>query len=1021
MPKKNNGIIYCCFFLSGISGLIYEVLWAKYLVLIFGNTTHAHTLVLSTFMGGLALGSFFLGRLADRVESRLSLFAWVQMGIGLYCFFTPDLFQFSKNIYIPAAKSLSLNPIGVLIIKFVIGAIIMLPPTILMGGTLPILTKFITQSLDIRGQTVARLYYVNSFGAVAGTLLAGFYLIQTFGLHAALTTAVFINLFVGLIVILLKDRLKNTPVKSALPEEAAPQKEEIIEEDIPSKLINISLIGIFISGFIAMLYEVVWIRLLSAILGGSTYSFSLMLAAFISGITIGSFLISRFMPNTRRAFLYFGLCEAFIGISLMLSLPFYEKLPFLFLKLSSIFARTRQTFVFYSTIKFLLAFLVMFLPTLFLGMTLPLVSKIASRGLKSLGRKVGGVFACNTSGNILGALITGLFILPALGLKHTIEFGIIINLLLGIIVLFADKLYPIKRKLVFASACCMAFIGYKMIIPDWNKSFLTTQLFRFGGANMSPAQLSEMIERKKVLFYKDGLDVTVAITTSDDEVISLTINGKIDASTGGDMPTQILSAQLPMALKPDIKDVLVVGLGSGITCGSALLHPIKSLDLLEISSSVVEANRYFNEYNYKPFEDERLRLYVEDAKTFLQKTDNKYDLIISEPSNPWMSGIASLFSVEYFSDCRKRLNKGGLMIQWLQAYETNDEIFETVLRTFSSVFPEVTVWNTGARDILLLGSEERPEIDFEKSEQVLNLPEIKDDLARINIKDLFTLLNLQLGSDKSVRRPSRSVGTLVNSDFFPNLEYMAPVALYMKSKAESSVMDLERKNLPLQKSDLFLKDYLADSKITHDNLRNLYGYIEKQQAFNRGFLRALTKRWHEEYPQSKEAIEAYALYNIDSVENGMNALEPLVFKHGRLQNLRDYSTFVMSRHRLLNYYLLPDVLSQTAEKLMRCAGIAGPDEKPGFYYLLGNVFAANDDYSKAIAYYAKAEELLAEEKEISRPSAPSYPQLLRTMSFTYLRAGDFPKAYEYAIRALSLDKNQNLARLIIRYIERIGK
>jgi len=361
------------------------------------------------------------------------------------------------------------------------------------------------------------------------------------------------------------------------------------------------------------------------------------------------------------------------------------------------------------------------------------------------------------------------------------------------------------------------------------------------------------------------------------------------------------------------------------------------------------------------------------------------------------------------------------MIQWLQAYETNDEIFETVLRTFSSVFPEVTVWNTGARDILLLGSEERPEIDFEKSEQVLNLPEIKDDLARINIKDLFTLLNLQLGSDKSVRRPSRSVGTLVNSDFFPNLEYMAPVALYMKSKAESSVMDLERKNLPLQKSDLFLKDYLADSKITHDNLRNLYGYIEKQQAFNRGFLRALTKRWHEEYPQSKEAIEAYALYNIDSVENGMNALEPLVFKHGRLQNLRDYSTFVMSRHRLLNYYLLPDVLSQTAEKLMRCAGIAGPDEKPGFYYLLGNVFAANDDYSKAIAYYAKAEELLAEEKEISRPSAPSYPQLLRTMSFTYLRAGDFPKAYEYAIRALSLDKNQNLARLIIRYIERIGK
>lgn len=985
--KRINIIIFLCFLVSGISGLIYEVLWAKYFSLIFGSTTYAHTLVLATFMAGLALGSFLFGGFADKVKDRLKLYAWIEISIALFCIFTPQLFILLKDFYLYAAKAFNLGPFGILLIKFIIGSFIMLIPTALMGGTLPVLSKYMIRSLALRGETVAQLYYINSFGAVLGTLWAGFYLVYHLGFELSITVAAAINFLAG-----------GTAFILSLPKITlvTPSRDEVYhKKDVyPPKIIYISIAGIFLSGIVAMFYEVVWIRLLALILGSYTYSFSLMLAAFISGITIGSFLISKFMPKDRFTFLYFGLCEIFIGLSLILSIPFYEKLPYLFLEISKIFARTPKTFMLFETSKFFLCFLLMLLPTIFLGMTLPLVSKVASNKLEFLGRKVGSVFASNTLGNILGALLTGLILIPVFGLKQTLEIGILINLILGSIIVLTDRTFLAKYKFILVSFCFFAFIGYKIFVPEWNKSYFTLQLFRsYSITNKDTLDYLKTGHGREFLFYQDGLEATVAVAKYKNGTLNLFVNGKVDASSGLDMPTQILCVQIPLILKPSAKDALVIGLGSGVSCGSALLYPLNNLDVVEISSSVVQASKYFNNFNYNALQDKRLHLFVEDAKTFIKRTKRKYDLIISEPSNPWMSGVGNLFSVEYFRDCLKSLKEDGLMAQWVQAYEIDDKTFEIILRTFHSVFPQVTVWNVAHTDTIILGSKKRITPDFNESEKVINLKPIKDDLARIELHDLFTLLSLQLCSTRNVEILSGKSGT-VNSDYYPILEYRAPLSLYTGSTAVNSLIRLDERKFILLKTELLLADYLAAHRIDKENLRNLFMYINKNIDIRKeNLLQSVVQKWIKEYPEDDEALGAYALYNTESLEKGISSLEKLLKENNETKYLKQYAALKFEKYSSLMSFLNPEIFNDTVASLRMCIS-KSPDKKAYFYYLLGKVYFENRDYQNAINSYVEAEKLI-KSKEDAEVQDLDYGQFLKDLGAGYLAVGDFAKGFGY--------------------------
>lgn len=412
--RPRHLLLYACVLLSGAAGLVYEVVWAKYLSILFGNTTYAHTVVLATFMGGLALGAFLLGRLADLTREKLLLYALAELGIAFLCVWTPRLAAFSRTLYLAAARIHPPQSWELTLLMCVIGAAIMLPPTILMGGTLPILSAALTASFSGRGKTVARLYYVNSGGAVLGTLACGYYLIYRLGLGCTLLAAACVNLLVGSLVLGLRI-LSGAPGRG----ERVNGGQGVAPAAYPRTAAAITLCVLTVSGMAAMLYELVWIRLLSLVLGSSTYSFSVVLAAFIFGITIGAFLVSRRPPKEGAAFRALGVCEAGAGFLLILSIPFYERLPYLFMGLSDLLSRRPASFPVYEGIKLLISFLVMLPPTVALGMTLPLASIVVPRTRERLGRSVGGVFASNTTGNIVGALATGLALIPALGLKAT--------------------------------------------------------------------------------------------------------------------------------------------------------------------------------------------------------------------------------------------------------------------------------------------------------------------------------------------------------------------------------------------------------------------------------------------------------------------------------------------------------------------------------------------------------------------------------------------------------------------------
>ncbi|MFA5147077.1 MAG: fused MFS/spermidine synthase [Candidatus Omnitrophota bacterium] len=1002
-----RSVLYLLFFLSGIAGLIYEVLWSRYLSLIFGNTTYANTLVLATFMGGLALGSFFFGKFVDRVGNKLALYAWVEMAIAAFCIITPNLLVFSKNIYVEAAKGLLVPPLGMVALKFLIGALIMLPPTILMGGTLPILSKFFVQAISERGKVVARLYYINSFGAVVGTFLAGFYLIYHFGLAFSVTIAALVNFAVGFTAFLLSKRYEAEA-------RAVPAADTFEEKDYYGKdIVTIAVIAIFISGFVSMLYEIVWIRLLSMILGSSTYSFSLMLAAFISGITIGSFIISKKMPRPGRTFLYFGLCELAIGLSLVLTLPFYEKLPLLFVHLSWIFSRNAETFVLYRMSQFLFSFLVMLPPTIFLGMSLPLACKIGSRAYEFLGKKVGGVIASNTAGNISGALAAGLVLVPLLGLRHALELGIVTNLALGAVMVFKDATMAVRKRFFTVLACGAIFIAYELTAADWNKGNFSAQIFR---RNMSPRQFNDFVKRfdkKDILFYEDGLNDTVSVIKPEGKLF-LFVNGKADASTDRDMATQILAAHIPLILKPEARDILLVGLGSGVTCGSALVHPIGRLDVVEISPSVVKASRYFSEFNHDPLDDARLRLYVEDAKTFLQRIDDRYDIIINEPSNPWMGGISGLFSTEFFTDCYRRLNDGGLMVQWVQAYEMDDETFEMILRTFSSVFPEVAIWSTGVNDVILVGSKEKHAADLSGSEKRMLLEGVRKDLERIKIESPSTFFALQLSSGIMERGVIERAGP-VNSDYFPVLEYRAPLGLYTDSTIIDFLKNIDERRLPLKKGGLLLKGYLGERPLGQGEYANLYEFISQENArYNTDILPALAAKWHEEYPDDIEGSIAYASHNRASLEDAVDTMADVVEADKSFDNLDFYAKLQLERYLVMRSFLTPEAADEAVAGLARCIELSG-GRPARFYHIAGKVFFKGAEYGRAIEYFAKAESSArsageAGEREIDRAD------LMNDMCMAYLKEGDVDRALQYAEKALSEDGDNARAREIIKLI-----
>ena len=807
-------IVILLFALSGATGLMYEIAWSKYLSLFIGNTTYSHMIVLATFMGGLALGAWYWGKFADRSRNPLRLYGILELLIGGYCVAYPVVIQFCEGVFTHTVSLLGISSgsASLVIIKFLLSFSTLILPTFLMGGTLPLLTKYFVQDTTKTGRHVAILYFTNSLGAVAGSAAAGFFLIRFTSLDMTVWIAASLNVLIGGLVLLAAGATSSKQASSGSP---VTQHQKSVAQ-FSRKVVSIAIISAAISGFTAMIYELTWVRLLSNILGSSTYSFTLMLTAFIGGIALGSLIISFLLKRLRNVVGLLAACQLGTALVMLITLPMYERLPYYMVKVAGVIANRPDNFPIFLSLEFLYCFAIMIVPTTLSGMSLPIASHIVGSEMKILGKSIGGIFSINTIGTVAGALVTGLLLIPFIGVQQSLEVGIVINGLLGLMIIVAGTTIRDRTKIAFAILLVAAFATYRYGNQPWNVLSSTSGVFR-GFGHEAPASYQEFLEpyeARNVLWYKEGVNANVAVVEIPGETDSvqraLIINGKTDATTQSDLSTQILLAQIPLLVMPDSGEALIVGLGSGITAASALTHPIRSVDCVEISSEVIECNSFFAKEHHNVTTDPRFRLHNEDGITFLKLSDKKFDYIISEPSNPWIAGIGNLFSRDFFDLCKSRLTPHGVLTQWFHTYELNDEVFTLVLRTLSSVFPYVMIWTPKEGDLILLASTFPIRADFEVLRKRMSQPAVANDLSKIDIKDLSTFLTIQ--STTYLPRSLFSAQDEINTEQHPLLEFMAPVALF--APTEMSMPSTIDDRYSANNSDLWFTRYQKRHTLT---------------------------------------------------------------------------------------------------------------------------------------------------------------------------------------------------------------
>jgi spermidine synthase len=778
-------IVLLFFFISGACGLIYEVVWGREFILVLGGTTRAVTAVVVAFMGGLALGSIIGGRAVDRTRHNpLLIYGILEGMIGILALLVPVFIRLAKPLLAFAYKELADAPLLYDLVRFLVSALVLFPPTLLMGATLPVLVRATLAERERFGTTAGRLYAVNTAGAVLGVALAGFVLLPSLGGRLSILAAAAANICVCFLVILLQNRF-------TIPELPAPEKIDPGSEGRPGRLPLLILLGYGFSGLAALAYQIAWTRSLTLTLGGSTYSFSLILTAYISGLAIGGALITAWVDRIKKPVLWAGAMEISIGLSALAVLPILDNINLSMYRWVYDYQWEGDTLSF---IRFGVTFGTVAVPTIIMGALLPLVAGIIGRGQEGAGEPMARVYAANTAGAIIGAFLAGYLLINHLGVRRTILFATLLSLAVGAMWVMASELR--RRTAAIAGGAAMV-IGLVVIasLPRPDPLVINSGPYMYADKimqRMRPGQsVREVLHRNyEAVYFREDAETTVSVLQERiDKWRVLRINGKTDASTLGDMPNQVLLAHFPLLIHPDPKSVMVLGLASGVTAGSALLHPIRSLDCLELSPAVLEASYYFSDVNMLDYNDHRLRLIVNDGRNHLALGGDKYDVIISEPSNPWQAAMSALFTREFFELMKKSLNPGGIAVAWIDVYDMTGDTFALVLRTFADVFPYATLWESvpGA-DYIMMGSDSPFRIDLSTLKKRCRNPKIEKDLARIQAGKEMDIIARFIMSEERIKQAA-GPGPL-HTDDRRQLEFVMPKQAFTKySERANGIFD----------------------------------------------------------------------------------------------------------------------------------------------------------------------------------------------------------------------------------------
>jgi spermidine synthase len=772
--EVNRRFLVSCFTFSGISGLLYEVVWTRKLSLILGSTAIAVSICLAAYLGGMALGSSLLGRRCDRWRYPAAAYGAMELGIGLYGLVSLALLSLLDPLQAQILGRIPYPYAGLL--EFAAVAILLLPPTFLMGGTLPTLLRASAASrAETIGAEVGRLYSANTLGGVAGAAIAGFGLLPAFGLRTSVWIAAAINLLLSVLVI--------WRLRSEVAPLAAPQAEGSVPQAL-ERAPAVPAVVMFVSGFCALLYEVIWTRSLEPILGSSTWSFTIMLTMFLAGLAAGVAIAGRILrrsPPIFSAGILLATVQFLAGMSVVGGLFLLNVLPGWFFKIyQGVGGRPALFFLGQAA----LCGAMFFVPAMFLGSAFPFAVTAASRGSGATpAGLVGRLYAFNTLGNIAGSFLA-LLLIPWIGLRGSFMLGACLNMAMAVLgTAFASEFTAVKRFTIAAVTAVAAF-AVVWTTPPWNFASMVNGIYYVApavaeyGFDVYQRRLAEL----QVLYYREGYGATVAVSARD-ERRQIMIDGRSEAGTTS--ATQVALGHVPFALNREFHRAFVIGFGSGGTAGCVGTHPIDSVDVADLEPAVIQAAPFFRDLNHDVISNPKVHTHAADGRSLLAASPEKsYDLILSQPSLPWAPGAAKVFTRDFYEIARRRLQPGGVYGQWFQLYNLDESGIQSMMRTFASVFPEALVMVVGRNsgEVMMFGSDQPIRLDWQHLDRIYDFPVAASDMARIRVPTRGALAGRILFGTSEMARIG--AGARLNTDDNGYLEFSSLSSVYRDAKNE---------------------------------------------------------------------------------------------------------------------------------------------------------------------------------------------------------------------------------------------
>ncbi|MBI1387032.1 MAG: tetratricopeptide repeat protein [bacterium] len=849
--NRINPFIYLLFTITGGTSLIFQVTWNRDLTLIFGGTRPAVSVILSAFMTGLALGAWYWGRRCETVQRPLRLYGLLELGVAFFALCFPVALRCVDGAYINAARALGDGP-ALQFVRIGFAFCLLLIPTTFMGGTLPVLVRHLVSAQRQMESRLPLLYGMNTLGAAAGAMLGGFILLPALGVIHTQWLIIGMNALVGCTALWLDRAL--TPRSAAIDAMVSQlhQQGAINEDEFTLRL---AFWATAACGFSSLAMEVLWTRALVIALGSTTYNFTLMLSAFLSGIAIGGLLYR--LPALHRGGLVNRLCVAmfFIGLFIILGAQFVPSIPGAALRFN------QWVYGGFSGVRpltgFTISFVVMFIPAALFGAAFPMAAEARSALQHRYGKSSGESVLINTLGAACGALSAGYLLIPMLGLQKSM-------LLAGVIpVIYASWMYASgetaetgeRRPMIYATALTAIMAIVPFVAPEWNRQVLGSFRNNVGHAFLTregEIDVERAVSGSTVVYYREGVEATVSVTQSD-MMRSLLINGKTVATDSiHGLGLQKLMGHIPCLLHPDPRKGLVIGLGAGVTSGAAAIYPtMESLTIVEIEPAVIGGAMRFDYCNNKVLKRPNVHPLIQDGRNYLRVTNETFDVITADPIHPWAAGSTYLYTREYYQDARARLKPGGVMCQWLPLYELSTENIQSLTAAFLAVFKHVQLWRTYF-DCILVGSDSPLTVDADSIRAKMNSGEVKDDLRSIDIGDLNAFLSLYVTDETELNR--FCAGATVNSDDNLHVEFTSPYTVGSNTLSQNMRAASSMVNTP---SSIVAPDGVE---------RDLWlDELKAAQRVETGLVMYKTERTNEDgedhEPSAAEITELTGLYN----------------------------------------------------------------------------------------------------------------------------------------------------------------